>query len=234
MSNLVIITDRQPVTTSLIIAEGINNEHASVINLVRTYQQILEEFGNVDFKSTYVGETQKRATEYALLNEQQATFLITLMRNSGIVVQFKKELVKAFFAMRDRIRADKTVDVNMNHQRNFDAGVAEKIGRDLPNHIRLQLIQKCTGVDLSDIIEQVKPVEYAEVEDFINDVCRVENGAVTNSNELWKHYRAYASVVEKKLLLQNTFMYRMDELFFCTLRKGEPVYLGISITKKDI
>ena len=34
------------------------------------------------------------------LNEEQATFLITLMRNSKIVVKFKKELVRQFYAMR--------------------------------------------------------------------------------------------------------------------------------------
>lgn len=34
------------------------------------------------------------------LNEEQATFVITLLRNSKIVVKFKKELVRQFYAMR--------------------------------------------------------------------------------------------------------------------------------------
>lgn len=34
------------------------------------------------------------------LNEEQATFVITLLRNSKVVVKFKKELVKQFYAMR--------------------------------------------------------------------------------------------------------------------------------------
>ena len=38
--------------------------------------------------------------ELFLLNEEQATFVITLLRNSKIVVKFKKELVRQFYAMR--------------------------------------------------------------------------------------------------------------------------------------
>ena len=38
--------------------------------------------------------------EVYLLNEEQATFVITLLRNSKVVVKFKKELVRQFYAMR--------------------------------------------------------------------------------------------------------------------------------------
>lgn len=34
------------------------------------------------------------------LNEEQATFIITLLRNSKVVVKFKKELVRQFYSMR--------------------------------------------------------------------------------------------------------------------------------------
>ena len=36
------------------------------------------------------------------LNEQQATFLMTLLRNNKVVVEFKKQLVKAFFIMKQQ------------------------------------------------------------------------------------------------------------------------------------
>lgn len=38
-----------------------------------------------------------------MLNEEQATFVITLLRNSKVVVKFKKELVRQFYAMRQFI-----------------------------------------------------------------------------------------------------------------------------------
>ncbi|MEK5765174.1 hypothetical protein VXE39_20790, partial [Acinetobacter junii] len=43
--------------------------------------------------------------KFVPLNEQQATFLMTLMRNSPRVIEFKKALVKAFFETREFIRS---------------------------------------------------------------------------------------------------------------------------------
>lgn len=85
-----------PVTTSLAIADGVNNPHSSVIKLIRQNAADLEEFGLLDFKSESTGG---RPTEFAVLNEQQATLLLTYMRNNDVVREFKKRLVKAFFEL---------------------------------------------------------------------------------------------------------------------------------------
>lgn len=61
---------------------------------------VLEEFGRVDLKSTRQ-ERGGHPIEYATLNEQQSTLLLTYMRNSGIVRQFKKALVKAFWELKN-------------------------------------------------------------------------------------------------------------------------------------
>ena len=45
-----------------------------------------------------------RPTKVAFLNEQQATFLITLLRNNEIVLDFKSELVDWFYKMREVLR----------------------------------------------------------------------------------------------------------------------------------
>ena len=91
------------VTSSPVIAEGTETDHASVIKLVRTYVSDLEEFGRVRFEIQPFetsGGTQSR--EIALLNEQQATLILTYMRNSDIVRIFKKALVKAFWELARR------------------------------------------------------------------------------------------------------------------------------------
>jgi phage antirepressor YoqD-like protein len=97
--NLVSLTATgQAITTSLIIAEGTNIEHRAVLQLTRQYLNDLEEFGRVAFEMLPFetpGGTQKR--EIAHYNERQATFILTLMRNSDVVVDFKKRLVKAFW-----------------------------------------------------------------------------------------------------------------------------------------
>ena len=95
---LVFTVDGNTVTTSLAIAEGTNHEHAQVLRLVRTYLADLEEFGRVSFEIRpfeTAGGSQQR--EVALLNEHQATLIIAFMRNIGVVKDFKKRLVKAFW-----------------------------------------------------------------------------------------------------------------------------------------
>lgn len=106
MNNLVTITDGQAVTTTLAIAEGTDTQHKNVLELVRTYKADLEEFGGVAFETrpfdTAGGQQQR---EFANLNEQQATLLLTYMRNSDIVRGFKKRLVKAFYELAQRARS---------------------------------------------------------------------------------------------------------------------------------
>lgn len=101
---LVTLLGGQPVTTTWAIAAGTDLEHASVIKLARTYCADLEEFGGVRFEIQpfeTAGGIQQR--EIACLNEQQATLLLTYLRNSAIVRAFKKRLVKAFYDMAGQI-----------------------------------------------------------------------------------------------------------------------------------
>lgn len=105
MSALVIISGDQLVTTTEAISSGTKNEHASVMKLVRTYQSDLEEFGTVGFeiRPRPQGQHGGGDAEYAVLNEDQATLLITYMRNNAIVRRFKIELVRSFGEMRRRL-----------------------------------------------------------------------------------------------------------------------------------
>ncbi|WP_081280912.1 phage antirepressor KilAC domain-containing protein [Stenotrophomonas maltophilia] len=109
MTDLVTLSGDTAVTSTLTIAENTDNEHKSVIQLVRTYVSDLEEFGRVRFEMrpfATAGGTQTR--EIAELNEQQATLLLTYMRNTDIVRFFKKRLVRAFFDMAQRLAAGNT------------------------------------------------------------------------------------------------------------------------------
>ncbi|MFZ6773053.1 phage antirepressor KilAC domain-containing protein [Undibacterium sp. SXout7W] len=99
------IINGEPMTTTLTIASQTMNDHASVIKLARTYQSDLSEFGLVGFEiqPRLSGQHGGGDAEYACLNEQQATLLLTYMRNSEIVRNFKKALVKAFYEMRKQV-----------------------------------------------------------------------------------------------------------------------------------
>jgi len=95
--SIVIIKDGDAVTTTLAIAEGTLNDHASVIALTRKYQSDLQDFGEVRFEIRL--NSQGSPTEYAILNEPQSTLLLTFMRNTDIVRAFKKKLVREFWEM---------------------------------------------------------------------------------------------------------------------------------------
>ena len=102
-------SDGQAVTTSLAIAEGTEIQHKNILELIRKNPKDFQDFGPVAF------ETRKgkplpqggfaKSTEVAILNEQQATLLLTYMRNNEIVKGFKKHLVKSFFDIREKLRS---------------------------------------------------------------------------------------------------------------------------------
>jgi phage regulator Rha-like protein len=95
VNSLIINENGQFFTTSQAIAMGTNTEHASVLKLIRNFQKDLEEFGAVGFKIEPL-QNGGIPRQIANLNENQATLLMTFMRNSDVVVKFKVRLVKAF------------------------------------------------------------------------------------------------------------------------------------------
>ena len=107
MSELVLLHHNEPMTTSLAIADGVEMAHASVIKLVRKYVDELQNFGPSGFEiqkgAALPHGGNAKSTEIAYLNEGQSIFLLTLMRNSEIVVRFKIALVKAFLELRAKV-----------------------------------------------------------------------------------------------------------------------------------
>lgn len=99
MSALVFSRNGDVLTTTEIVAVGVGIQHKNIIALVRTYRNDFEEFGNVRFETRGVNGTAGFAN-YALLNEQQATLLVTYCKNTEIVRKFKVALVKAFYEAR--------------------------------------------------------------------------------------------------------------------------------------
>lgn len=110
MNELILLKNNDVFTTSLVIAEGTNVKHKNIKELVSKYENDLKDFGKVRVLNATLdtnGGVQK--ISYYLLNEQQATFLMTLLRNTKIVVEFKKELVKQFYQMRQILLEKQTV-----------------------------------------------------------------------------------------------------------------------------
>lgn len=108
MSNLVFLEpddlNEIPFTTSKLVAEHGKVRHKNTLDLIRVHEDDLKEFGRLAVESRPLktkGGIQSETVYH--LNEQQATLLITFMKNSKPVVQFKKNLVKQFYVMQKEL-----------------------------------------------------------------------------------------------------------------------------------
>ena len=93
---------KEPYTLSSIISDNAGITHHAVKEQIRKHLLELEKFGKVAFKMTPLESGQSKR-DY-ILNEQQATLLITFLKNSEQVANFKENLVRAFFEMRDEVQ----------------------------------------------------------------------------------------------------------------------------------
>lgn len=103
MNNLVFLAPntQEPFTTSKVIADRTGMNHRRVKEAIRKHEHEIRSFGLL---GTYATESSGgRPEEIHRLNEQQATFLMTLLKNTPIVVNFKAELVRQFYAMRTEL-----------------------------------------------------------------------------------------------------------------------------------
>lgn len=102
---IVSLFDGEPLASSEALAAGVRLSHASVIKLVRKHQASLERFGLVRFEIRPRLKWQHGGgdVEIVLLNEPQSTLLITMMRNTAIVVDCKVRLIEEFYRMRDAL-----------------------------------------------------------------------------------------------------------------------------------
>ena len=93
---------KEPYTTSEIIDECAEVKHDTVQSLIRNHQEDFESYGIIGFEIRKL-DGRGRPMKIYRLNEQQATLLITYLKNTEPVRRFKMNLVKAFFEMREEL-----------------------------------------------------------------------------------------------------------------------------------
>ena len=99
---------KEPFTTSEVIAECAGIQHHTVTRLIQQHEEDFKAFGILRFEIEEIrGRGQPKKNYH--LNEQQATLLMTYLRNTPVVREFKKELVRQFYAMREELRNVKAV-----------------------------------------------------------------------------------------------------------------------------
>jgi phage regulator Rha-like protein len=93
--------DAVPFTTSDVIAETTGITHRRIKSSIVKNISALETFGKVvQYGATLGGRGNEAGYQ---LSEQQATLLITFLKNTPAVVAFKTELVRQFYLMREEL-----------------------------------------------------------------------------------------------------------------------------------
>jgi len=177
----IVNTDDQgvPTTTSMRVANGTHNEHASVLLLVRKHIEDFNEFGLVRFEIAPrpAGQHGGSDVQIAILNEEHATLLLTYMRNNEIVREFKKRLVREFSALR---RATQPAPIDGN------------------SITRMELIEIARNAEMERLALEVENKELtpkAEAFDaFLDATGKYSVGAVakmlgTSQNKLFRELR---------------------------------------------
>ncbi|ALI33921.1 Rha family transcriptional regulator [Weissella cibaria] len=135
-------------TTSEIIAKytGVSIEHVG--QLTRKHTADLEKFGKLVFENRALPSGQKRKLWH--YNEEQATLLITFMRNTQPVVEFKIALVAAFFSQKEEIAHKQAL---LNDLTKVNKSLADVIKDRFPewahaySSINNLALKKVTGLD---------------------------------------------------------------------------------------
>ncbi len=94
---LILIGD-EPRVDSRLLAEQLGNRNRNTVELIDRYAHKIKRFGQLPFQ-TEVGKRVQgggKAERFALLNEDQAFFVLALSRNTDRVVELKSSLIMAF------------------------------------------------------------------------------------------------------------------------------------------
>lgn len=197
MSDLIRLDNKIPVVDSLDMAEGFDVQHRSIYRLITEYEKDLRSFGKVrrEITPTKSGQNAK----HALLTEEQATFLATLLRNTSKSVEFKKELVKEFY------RVKKALNSVIIEQSNPDWTKVRKDGKNV-------YFQK------TDVIE--KFIEYAVVQGSKSAKMYYVNFAKMENKAMFIFEQKFPSLRELLTIRQLMQVATADQIIERAIKEG--------------
>ncbi|AQW87195.1 hypothetical protein CPIN18021_0350 [Campylobacter pinnipediorum subsp. caledonicus] len=188
MNNLVINHNGTLATTQSKVSVLTDNSEQSVQRLIREYKTDLEEFGVLEAYKEEVqaglGYTYKKIY---YLNEQQATLLLTYMKNTKKVREAKKILVKAFYELKaenQKLKFDKYI----NEISSLNAVLIDKAKRHqrVVNAYKSNLSQRKNEITiLKNEIAKAKAVNDNSYKALYHN-ARLERDCYINANERLK------------------------------------------------
>lgn len=140
----------EPRVDSRMLAVNMHTQHRTTTALIDRYKPELTAFGKVLFQIAPLPNSKTGQKErFALLNEDQAFYLVALSRNSPRVVELKGRLVKAFGEARRAASQHSTEYLPTYHQLH-DEIHALAAGSAHERHVHMninKLVNKTVGID---------------------------------------------------------------------------------------
>ena len=131
----------EPRVDSRLLAEQLGNQHKNSIDLIERYSAKFKRFGVLPFQTEKpaAGSAGGRPERYALLNEDQCYFLLSLSRNTEIVVDLKADLIAACREARDRASVSDPQYLPLYHSMHAKVAAlaqrAKECGSSSPEHL---------------------------------------------------------------------------------------------------
>lgn len=196
--------------SSKVISENVDKDHSSVTKTIKNEMEHLEEFGQVGIEFQ-VESTSNNPEKIYMLNEEQATYLLTCMRNNDKVRVFKKGLVKAFSSLKKQ-HLKQTVSNAIGIKEEFEILQMTANFLNMSDNSKLGMVQRfyeAKGLDT-----KLLP-NYTE-----------SKGKLLSASELLKTFSVGISAIAfNKLLIAEGFL---EERTRPSTTKGEKKYKALS------
>jgi len=189
MKNLIKLTsiNNEMCISSDLMSGQIGTDPRSMKRLITKHKNRLESFGEVRFQIT----PKTKKTVY-FLNEDQAIFLLTLSKNTEIVVDFKHKLVKEFSRLKrqEAIAAEKKAKVEYQQNRSIGKLIHRKETDIVQDFIPYATAQGSKGYQKNG---------YIVISKMINQVMGIKSRDTANEDEI--QLLAVADMVVEKSLI---------------------------------
>lgn len=105
MNNLVIMKDRQAVTSSLQVAETFEKEHRSVLKAIDDLKEgLAQKYADLFWEDTYIHPQNKQPYRIVYMNRDGFTLAVLGFNNTAKVLDFKLKYIEAFNEMERHIK----------------------------------------------------------------------------------------------------------------------------------
>ena len=207
MNELVEIRHGDVYTNTYIIAQNIEREHKSVIFNINKYWTEFEKMGPIKSSGTRLNQRGQPAKAYDL-NKAQAIFLMTLMDNTPIVLDFKVRLSLSFVKMERLLLEKKTEEWQQVRTQGKNVRLQETDAiKALMDYAKAQGSQHAERlyVVYSRLVKQL--TEYDERDaadaDTLLEILAFErllSGIITSEMQSNTHYKAIYANAKRQLM----------------------------------